>query len=124
MDLVDKVSLALWMLSRNKINRKICRVILRKKYGMTFSFLKSDVTLVMRELKDFETVIVEYGYERESIVGSRPRCYMEEILGPGREYFEGDTVCHGFHPRRYLALSCHDQHERLCMEHDLSETYS
>lgn len=124
-DLVDKVSSALSMLSRGKTNRKkMCRVILRNEYGMVFNFLKLDVTAVMSELREFETVVVKYDYERKSIVGSRPRWYMEMILGPAREYFEGDAVCHEFHPRRYLALSDHDQYEKLYVEHDWSETDS
>lgn len=124
MDLVDKVSSALSMLSRGKTNRKMCRVVLRNEYGMVFGFLKLDVTAVMGELTEFETVVVKYDYERKSIVGSRPRWYMEMILGPAREYFEGDTVYHEFHPRRYLALSDHDQYEKLYVEHDWSETDS
>lgn len=124
MDLADRVSPALSMLSRGKSNRRLCRVILSNESGKIFGPIHLDVSPLMRELRAFETVIVKYEYKQQSIFGNRPRWCVEEVLGPGRGYLEGKTVCHEFHPRQSLALNCHHQDRTLYVDFDWLESDS
>lgn len=124
MDLADWVSPALSMLSRGKSNRWLCRVILSNESGKIFGLIHLDISPLMRELRAFETVIVKYDDKQQSIFGNRPRWCVEEVLGPGRGYLEGKTVCHEFHPRQSLALNYHHQDRTLYVDFDWLESDS